>query len=63
MSKITYTYYCRLRPPAPGAIPRGTTSINFNEIVINNREYWGAVTYNRELTKDEIYNYDLDYIQ
>jgi hypothetical protein len=63
MNKEAYTYYCRLRPPAPGAIPRGTTSINFNEIVVNDRKYWGSVTYDRELTESEIYDYDLDYIQ
>ena len=57
-----YTYYMRLRPPAPGCQPKGTISINSDAIIINNREYHGSVTYNRELTKEEIYNYDLDYI-
>lgn len=59
----TYTYYCRLRPPAPGAIPKDTIKINYDNITINNREYWGSVTYNRPLTENEMYNYDLDYFE
>ena len=60
----TYTYYCRLRPPAPGCQPRkGLLKIDFNEVIIQGREYWGSVTYNRQLTENELYNYDLDYIE
>ena len=59
----TYTYYCRLRPPSIGCQPKGTISINYDMITIDNREYWGSVTYNRPLTDEEIYNYDLDYIE
>lgn len=59
----TYTYYCRLRPPAPGCQPRGAIKINFDSVTINNREYWGSITYDRPLTDAEIYNYDLDYIE
>jgi hypothetical protein len=58
----TYTYYCRLRPPGPGCQPRGFISIDFNSTKNNGREYWGSVTYDRQLTDDEIFNYDLDYI-
>lgn len=57
----TYTYYCRLRPPMPGCQPKtGLIQINTNEIKHNNRTYWGSVTYNRELTPNELYDYDLD---
>lgn len=58
-----YTYYCRLREPGIGCQPKGTISINFNPITVNGREYWGSVTYNRPLTENEMYNYDLDYIE
>ncbi len=60
----TYTYYCRLRPPAPGCQPkRGLIEIDYNSITANNREYWGSITYNRPLTENEMYNYDLDYFE
>lgn len=59
----TYTYYCRLRPPGIGCQPRkGLVEINYNSVNIGNREYWGSVTYNRQLTEQEIFNYDLDII-
>lgn len=59
----TYTYYCRLRPPGPGCQPRkGLVEINYNSTTVNNREYWGSITYNRQLTEQEIFNYDLDKI-
>lgn len=59
----TYTYYCRFRPPAPGCQPKkGLIDIEHNFITINNYKYWGSVTYNRQLTEQEIFNYDLDII-
>ena len=58
-----YTYYFRLRPPSIGTHPKGSISINFDTITVNGREYWGSVTYSRPLTDEEIYNYDLDYIE
>lgn len=58
-----YTYYMRLRPPSIGTQPRGTTNINSESITINGYQYHGSVTYNRELTQNEIYDYDLDYIE
>ena len=55
-----YTYYMRLRSPSIGTQPRGTISINYDTVTINNHEYWGSVTYNRPLTESELYDYDLD---
>lgn len=58
-----YTYYCRLRPPMPGGQPKkGLTKTSCNSITVNNREYWGTVTYDRQLTESELFNYDLDKI-
>lgn len=58
-----FTYYCRLRPPTPGAIPKdGIVEVVDKKIVKNNMKYWGYVTYNRELTKKELYQYDLEKI-
>lgn len=58
-----YTYYYRLRPPGIGCQPKnGLIAIDYNSVNIG-REYWGSVTYNRPLTKNEMYNYDLDYIE
>ena len=56
-----YTYYYRLRPPAPGCQPKnGMLEMNGEKIVHNDREYWGSCTYDRELTDKELYEYDLD---
>lgn len=58
-----FTYYCSLRPPMPGAIPKnGIVEVVDEKIVKNNMEYWGYVIYNRELTKKELYQYDLEKI-
>ena len=58
-----YRFYCRMRPPAPGAIPPGAVSVTEHlsrcyapEI---DRMVWGCVTYDRELTTCEIAEYDL----
>lgn len=57
----TYTYYFRLRHPSLGTHPRnGLLEINGNSITHNNREYWGCVKYDRELTDSELFDYDLD---
>ena len=63
MNKKTYTYYFRLRPPSIGTQPKGFIKLNTELITVNDREYWGSVTYDRPLTSTEIYNYDLDYIE
>ena len=57
----THTYYYRLRPPAPGCQPsNGMLEMNGDKIIHNDREYWGSCTYDRELAKSELYEYDLD---
>lgn len=58
--KTTYTYYYRLRPPGPGCQPSGSIAIVFEDTIIEGRHYWGSVTYNRPLTEQEKYSYDLD---
>ena len=58
----TYTYYYRLRPPSIGTQPKDFIKLNPNSIIVNNREYWGSVSYHRELTEKELYQYDLDVI-
>ena len=56
-----YHYYLRMRPPAPGAIPReGLIRCTDREIWYNEQQFWGEAVYNRELTPDEVRHYDLD---
>ena len=57
-----YRYYCKYRPPVPGSIPKaGLHQIadfdypqSFNGIGC-----WGWAEYTRELTPEEIANYEL----
>ena len=60
-----YVYYLPFRPPMPGAMPRsGLVSM---EDFGDKRETpigidaWGKVIYNRKLTDDEVYDYELNY--
>lgn len=57
-----YRYYCRFRPPMPGAIPKqglvNLTSFDYRQSY-DGIECWGWVEYDRELTKDEINDYEL----
>ena len=59
-----YVYYMTQRPPSPGAMPRkglvdmkdfGTKIL----VPILNIEAWGKIIYDRPLTDDEIWNYEL----
>ena len=56
-------YYLTERPPMPGTIPRGC--INIMDFGIKkyvqeiDREAWGWVEYERELTDKEISEYEL----
>ena len=58
-----HQYFCIMRPPAPGAIPRGAHSVtDFGQRVFIpeiQREAWGFALYDRQLTEDEIWEYDL----
>jgi len=56
-----HTYYYRLRPPAPGCQSKnGMLEMNGDKIIHNDRTYWGSCTYDRELSDNELYDYDLD---
>ena len=58
-----YKYYCIMRPPMPGAIPRGPIEV----CAFRDRRYvpeidrmaWGYVIYTRELSYAEIHEYEL----
>lgn len=57
----TYKYYCRLRPPTPGAIPKkGLVEVSNKELIYNNLECYGYCIYDRELTDKEVWEYDLE---
>ena len=57
-----YRYYCRMRPPMPGSVPRDgldrVYSFDTRESV-NGVEAWGFAEYTRELTEKEIADYEL----
>ena len=60
-----YQYACRLRPPAPGAIPkRNLYAVHDGHISISgtDRHYWGLVDYTQPLTDEELDEYELDFI-
>lgn len=64
MKKQLYRYYCPMRPPMLGAIPKsGLVSVHcfdmreFTEAA--GREVWGWAEYNRELSENDVYNYEL----
>lgn len=58
-----HQYFCTMRPPAPGAIPAGAKSVtDFGQrsfVPEIQRTAWGFALYDRKLTDDEIWEYDL----
>lgn len=57
-----YRYYCRYRPPMPGAIPRkGLTNMaDFNwPQSVDGVGAWGWVEYDHPLTDEEVRDYEL----
>ena len=52
-----------MRPPMPGAIPKGAAEVESyadrRYIPQIDRMAWGWVEYDRELTLDEVYDYEL----
>ena len=59
-----YRYYLTMRPPAPGAVPRGAVNVDYNEFTATDAgghvlHILGAVEYDRELTPKEICDYEL----
>lgn len=63
MKKIVYRYYCKYRPPMPGAIPRqGLDRVgcyDAKQNICNDISAWGYAEYNRPLADDEVYQYEL----
>lgn len=59
----THKYYCIMRPPMLGTIPKGAMEIQtFRErryVPEIDRMAWGYVTYTRELSHAEIHDYEL----
>lgn len=57
-----YHYFLRMRPPAPGAVPReGLLRCTDREIFYDGQRYWGEAVYNRQLTTEEVEHYELSY--
>lgn len=56
-------YYCIMRPPAPGAIPKNAVEIRCyakrRYVPEIDRMAWGWVQYDEELTLDEVADYEL----
>ena len=64
MKQKLYRYYCPMREPAPGAVPKnGMENVYWygcrQFVEIAGREVWGWVEYNRELSEKEVSNYEL----
>lgn len=58
---IVYRYLCRMRPPAPGAVPkRNMYGCISGQIPIQGGGHvWGMVDYTEPLTDEEIDMYEL----
>ena len=57
-----YRYASLMRPPSPGAYPRrGLREVSFDEgAAPSGHHHWGVLTYDRELTVDEVWSYELE---
>lgn len=57
-----YRYYCRMRPPAPGSIPKRNlheaVAARIN-VVGEKRQMYGFADYTQPLTDEEIEEYEL----
>lgn len=59
---MAHRYYTTMRPPAPGAVPKGATDFRDwgKRVYIGcGCHAWGWVEYDRQLTADEIRKYEL----
>lgn len=54
-----FAYGMRLRGFSPGAQPRGGYICHLDDLT---GKYYDIVVYDRQLTTDEVYGYDLEYI-
>lgn len=61
---MLYQYLCRMRPPAPGAIPkRNLYQVLSGHISIEGHGHaWGLVEYTEPLTDEEIEMYELQFV-
>ena len=63
MTKKTYTYYTRMRPPGPGCQPSNglqeVKDYDGRKATDDGILAWGEVTYNRPLSETEISDYEL----
>ena len=61
--KMIYAYYMTQRPPMPGAMPsRGLLSAEEFSVPVsdgNIGRIYGKISYDRKLSTEEIYNYEL----
>jgi len=61
MRRIEYAYRMRMRPPAIGAVPReGLARVDYREEDTGGRHYWGRAMYSRELTGEELRQYEME---
>ena len=61
-----YKYLLLMRPPQPGAMPKdGLIYPEFKTGYSrkSHHHYWGFVVYSRELTKEEIFQYELEAVE
>ena len=59
-----YRYLCTQREPAPGAVPAHPINVDYDQYQTEDPGghvvyVWGAVEYDRELTQQEICDYEL----
>lgn len=61
-NKELHAYYCLMRPPTPGAVPRdGLDRVDYKEgRSLSGHHYWGRVIYTRPLTDEEVLHYELE---
>jgi hypothetical protein len=62
--EMIYKYLTLYREPGPGAVPkRGLIECGYErETTPTGRTAWGWAKYNRELTADEIKDYELEFV-
>lgn len=62
--RILYRYYCRMRPPAPGSVPKRNLHAAIAAhipIAGYDRHMWGFADYTEPLTDEEVEEYELLY--